>query len=114
RLQELVVPLALRLSQSLPPELSGGSGPAWGSPYSSPRCRGGLYGLLQALLLGAPPGAARPLHCALRAFQEGQRDPDLQPQKYPQKSPLHCALRAFQEGQRDPDLQEGQRDPDLQ
>ncbi|XP_071276997.1 proline-, glutamic acid- and leucine-rich protein 1 isoform X3 [Agelaius tricolor] len=74
RLQELVVPLALRLPQLCPPELFGPSG----SPYASARCRGGLYGVLQALLLGAPPGAAPPLPCALRAFGQGQRDPDVQ------------------------------------
>ncbi|KAM3656023.1 LOW QUALITY PROTEIN: proline-, glutamic acid- and leucine-rich protein 1 [Ammospiza maritima maritima] len=60
RLQELVVPLALRLPQLCPPELFGPSG----SPYGSARCRGGLYGVLQALLLGAPPGAAPP--CSAR------------------------------------------------
>ncbi|XP_050176816.1 proline-, glutamic acid- and leucine-rich protein 1 [Myiozetetes cayanensis] len=97
RLQELVVPLALRLPQSeAPGPLPGAPAPP-GSPTPTPSA-GGCTSCCSPSCWD-PPGLP-PLHCALRAFIQGQRDPDVQA-----APPLHCALRAFIQGQRDPDVQ---------
>lgn len=79
RLQELVVPLLLRLPQTeVPPGSPAAAAGPPGTPYASPPCRAALYQLLLALVLAPAPAGAPPLHCALRAFGQGQRDPALQ------------------------------------
>ncbi|XP_067412191.1 proline-, glutamic acid- and leucine-rich protein 1 isoform X2 [Emydura macquarii macquarii] len=85
RLQELVVPLLLRLGQ--------GEVPA-GGPYASPACRHQLYRLLLALLLAPAPACPPPLHCALRAFTLGQRDPSLQVSSFCAESLVICSALA--------------------
>ncbi|XP_030402796.1 LOW QUALITY PROTEIN: proline-, glutamic acid- and leucine-rich protein 1 [Gopherus evgoodei] len=85
RLQELVVPLLLRLAQGdVPP----------GSPYASPACRHQLYRLLLALLLAPAPACPPPLHCALRAFTLGQRDPSLQVSSFCAEALVTCSALA--------------------
>uniref|UniRef100_A0A8C0J6P6 Proline, glutamate and leucine rich protein 1 n=1 Tax=Chelonoidis abingdonii TaxID=106734 RepID=A0A8C0J6P6_CHEAB len=85
RLQELVVPLLLRLAQGdVPP----------GSPYTSPACRHQLYRLLLALLLAPAPACPPPLHCALRAFVQGQRDPSLQVSSFCAEALVTCSALA--------------------
>ncbi|KAH1187878.1 hypothetical protein KIL84_002221 [Mauremys mutica] len=85
RLQELVVPLLLRLAQGdVPP----------GGPYASPACRHQLYRLLLALLLAPAPACPPPLHCALRAFALGQRDPSLQVSSFCAEALVTCSALA--------------------
>ncbi|XP_029139417.1 proline-, glutamic acid- and leucine-rich protein 1 [Protobothrops mucrosquamatus] len=68
RLQELVIPLLIRLGQAeLPP----------GSPYARANCRLELYRLLLALSLAPAPACPPPLHCALRLLSQGRTDPNL-------------------------------------
>ncbi|XP_053115436.1 proline-, glutamic acid- and leucine-rich protein 1 [Hemicordylus capensis] len=70
RLQELAIPLLIRLGQAEAPS---------GSPYASAGCRRELYRLLLALVLApAPSGPPPPLHCALRLLSQGRTDPNLQ------------------------------------
>ncbi|XP_053217250.1 proline-, glutamic acid- and leucine-rich protein 1 [Podarcis raffonei] len=69
RLQELVVPLLIRLAQAETPP---------GSPYASAPCRRELHRLLLALVLAPPPSWPPPFHCALRLFSQGRTDPNLQ------------------------------------
>ncbi|XP_069776013.1 proline-, glutamic acid- and leucine-rich protein 1 [Narcine bancroftii] len=64
RLHELTLPLLIRLQQ-------GTSGP---SPYLRPDCRKELYRLLLFLLLVPSWRWPPPLHCAVRAFSQGQND----------------------------------------
>uniref|UniRef100_A0A670KMP7 Proline, glutamate and leucine rich protein 1 n=1 Tax=Podarcis muralis TaxID=64176 RepID=A0A670KMP7_PODMU len=68
-LQELVVPLLIRLGQAETPP---------GSPYASAPCRRQLHRLLLALVLAPPPSWPPPFHCALRLFSQGRADPNLQ------------------------------------
>uniref|UniRef100_A0A8C3HGD7 Proline, glutamate and leucine rich protein 1 n=1 Tax=Chrysemys picta bellii TaxID=8478 RepID=A0A8C3HGD7_CHRPI len=85
RLQELVVPLLLRLAQGdVPP----------GGSYASPACRHQLYRLLLALLLAPAPTCPPPLHCALRAFALGQRDPSLQVSSFCAEALVTCSALA--------------------
>ncbi|XP_043359628.1 proline-, glutamic acid- and leucine-rich protein 1 isoform X1 [Dermochelys coriacea] len=85
KLQELVVPLLLRLAQGdVPP----------GGPYASPACRHQLYRLLLALLLAPAPTCPPPLHCALRAFTLGQRDPSLQVSSFCAEALVTCSALA--------------------
>ncbi|XP_053861544.1 proline-, glutamic acid- and leucine-rich protein 1, partial [Malaclemys terrapin pileata] len=85
RLQELVVPLLLRLAQGdVPP----------GGSYASPACRHQLYRLLLALLLAPAPACPPPLHCALRAFALGQRDPSLQVSSFCAEALVTCSVLA--------------------
>ncbi|XP_039180822.1 proline-, glutamic acid- and leucine-rich protein 1 isoform X2 [Crotalus tigris] len=68
RLQELVIPLLIRLGQAeLPP----------GSPYARANCRLELYRLLLALSLAPAPACPPPLHCTLRLLSQGRTDPNL-------------------------------------
>uniref|UniRef100_A0ACB8EXN0 Uncharacterized protein n=2 Tax=Sphaerodactylus townsendi TaxID=933632 RepID=A0ACB8EXN0_9SAUR len=69
RLQELVIPLLIRLSQAEPLP---------GSPYASAGCRQELYRLLLALVLAPAPSCPPPLHCALRLLSQGRTDANLQ------------------------------------
>ncbi|XP_077773923.1 LOW QUALITY PROTEIN: proline-, glutamic acid- and leucine-rich protein 1 [Podarcis muralis] len=69
RLQELVVPLLIRLGQAETPP---------GSPYASAPCRRELHRLLLAVLAAPPPSWPPPFHCALRLFSQGRADPNLQ------------------------------------
>uniref|UniRef100_A0A8C5SB50 Proline, glutamate and leucine rich protein 1 n=1 Tax=Laticauda laticaudata TaxID=8630 RepID=A0A8C5SB50_LATLA len=68
RLQELTIPLLIRLGQA---DLS------LGSPYASASCRRELYRLLLALSLAPAPSCPPPLHCALRLLSQGRTDPNL-------------------------------------
>ncbi|KYO43387.1 proline-, glutamic acid- and leucine-rich protein 1 [Alligator mississippiensis] len=83
RLQELVVPLLLRLSQD--------GGPT-GSPYARPACRLALHRLLLALLLAPAPAAPPPpLHCALRIFTQGRHDPSLEVSSFCAEALVICS-----------------------
>lgn len=84
------MPLLLRLPQTEAPPAAAAAGPP-GTPYASPPCRAALYQLLLALVLAPAPAGAPPLHCALRAFGQGQRDPALQVRRgqTPPQNPPH-------------------------
>ncbi|XP_072905000.1 proline-, glutamic acid- and leucine-rich protein 1 [Hemitrygon akajei] len=64
KFHELVLPLLLRMHQ-------GSTSP---SPYLRADCRKELYRLLLFLLLVPSPRWPPPLHCAVRAFSQGQND----------------------------------------
>ncbi|XP_058037298.1 proline-, glutamic acid- and leucine-rich protein 1 isoform X2 [Ahaetulla prasina] len=68
RLQELVIPLLIRLGQAELP---------LGSPFTEASCRRELYRLLLALSLSPAPACPPPLHCALRLLSQGRTDPNL-------------------------------------
>uniref|UniRef100_A0A670Z3X5 Proline, glutamate and leucine rich protein 1 n=1 Tax=Pseudonaja textilis TaxID=8673 RepID=A0A670Z3X5_PSETE len=68
RLQELAIPLLIRLGQADLP---------LGSPYASAGCRRELYRLLLALSLAPAPSCPPPLHCAVRLLSQGRTDPNL-------------------------------------
>ncbi|KAM3822910.1 proline-, glutamic acid- and leucine-rich protein 1 [Vipera latastei] len=81
RLQELVIPLLIRLGQAeLPP----------GSPYARANCRRELYRLLLALSLAPAPACPPPLHCALRLLSQGRTDPNLQVSSFCMEAAIIC------------------------
>ncbi|XP_069502688.1 proline-, glutamic acid- and leucine-rich protein 1 [Ambystoma mexicanum] len=69
RLHELVVPLLIRLQQSMGPMTS---------PYSCAECRKELYHLLLCLLIAPNPRLQPPLHCAIRLFSLGQAEKNIE------------------------------------
>ncbi|XP_056425719.1 LOW QUALITY PROTEIN: proline-, glutamic acid- and leucine-rich protein 1-like [Hyla sarda] len=69
RLQELSIPLLLRLQQG--PE-------QWVGPYANSECRKQLYRLLLSLTLTPSPRLPPPLHCAVRIFRLGLTEENLQ------------------------------------
>ncbi|XP_006627570.2 proline-, glutamic acid- and leucine-rich protein 1 [Lepisosteus oculatus] len=71
RLQELALPLCVRLQQC------GGTAEA-GGLYASPLARRALYQLVLALVLVPSPRWPPPLHCAVRIFSQGLNDPSVQ------------------------------------
>uniref|UniRef100_W5N9Q9 Proline-, glutamic acid- and leucine-rich protein 1 n=1 Tax=Lepisosteus oculatus TaxID=7918 RepID=W5N9Q9_LEPOC len=71
RLQELALPLCVRLQQC------GGAAEA-GGLYASPLARRALYQLVLALVLVPSPRWPPPLHCAVRIFSQGLNDPSVQ------------------------------------
>ncbi|KAM4749195.1 proline-, glutamic acid- and leucine-rich protein 1 [Rhinophrynus dorsalis] len=62
RLQELSIPLLIRLQQGTD---------QWLGPYASSECRKELYRLLLCLTLNPHPRLPAPLHCAIRIFRGG-------------------------------------------
>ncbi|KAJ6654916.1 hypothetical protein lerEdw1_006387 [Lerista edwardsae] len=81
RLQELTIPLLLRLGQTEPLP---------GSPYTSPACRRELYRLLLALVVAPSPACPPPLHCALRLLTQGRLDPSLQVSSFCAEALVTC------------------------
>ncbi|XP_075715296.1 proline-, glutamic acid- and leucine-rich protein 1 [Rhinoderma darwinii] len=69
RLQELVIPLLIRLQQG--PE-------QWTGPYANSDCRKQLYRLLLSITLTPSPRLPPPLHCAVRIFRLGLTEENLQ------------------------------------
>ncbi|CAN7997408.1 unnamed protein product [Ixodes hexagonus] len=66
--QHSVVHLLLRLQQQ-------GSADSLSQPYRFSSCRQALYALLLTLLIHPHPGCPPALHCTVRLFSAGQRDP---------------------------------------
>ncbi|XP_060111422.1 proline-, glutamic acid- and leucine-rich protein 1 [Heteronotia binoei] len=81
RLQELVIPLLIRLSQA---------DPLPGSPYSRAGCRQELYRLLLALVLSPAPSCPPPLHCALGLLRQGRADASLQVSSFCAEALVTC------------------------
>ncbi|MGH0183559.1 UNVERIFIED_CONTAM: hypothetical protein FKN15_012373 [Acipenser sinensis] len=75
KLQELLIPLLVRLQQQ---GLMGGPGGQLTSPYSSPPARRALYHLLLSLVLAPSPQRPPPLHCGVRLFSQGLGDPSVE------------------------------------
>ncbi|XP_053318525.1 proline-, glutamic acid- and leucine-rich protein 1 isoform X2 [Spea bombifrons] len=69
RLQELSIPLLIRLQQG--PE-------NWLGPYISSECRKELYRLLLCLTLTPSPRLPAPLHCAIKIFRGGMIEESVQ------------------------------------
>ncbi|XP_053574224.1 proline-, glutamic acid- and leucine-rich protein 1 [Bombina bombina] len=69
RLQELSIPLLIRLQQG---------SDNWLGPYFSSNCRKELYRLLLCLTLTPCPRLPAPLHCAIKIFRGGVTEESLQ------------------------------------
>ncbi|KAL8176968.1 UNVERIFIED_CONTAM: hypothetical protein K2H54_040476, partial [Gekko kuhli] len=82
RLQELVIPLLIRLGQAEPLP---------GSPYARASCRRELYRLLLALVLAPAPSCPPPLHCALRLLSQGCTDASLQVSSFCAEALVFCS-----------------------
>ncbi|XP_015283360.1 PREDICTED: proline-, glutamic acid- and leucine-rich protein 1 [Gekko japonicus] len=82
RLQELVIPLLIRLGQAEPLP---------GSPYARASCRRELYRLLLALVLAPAPSCPPPLHCALRLLSQGRTDAHLQVSSFCAEALVFCS-----------------------
>ncbi|KAM3927123.1 proline-, glutamic acid- and leucine-rich protein 1 [Leptodactylus fuscus] len=83
RLQELSIPLLLRLQQG--PE-------QWIGPYVSSECRKHLYRLLLSLTLSPSPRLPPPLHCAIRIFRLGLTEENLQVSMFCTEALAICRL----------------------
>ncbi|KAE8620202.1 hypothetical protein XENTR_v10010148 [Xenopus tropicalis] len=83
RLQELSIPLLLRLQQ----------GPdQWLGPYTSSECRKELYRLLLCLTLTPNPRLPAPLHCAIKIFRVGISEESLQVSRFSTEALAICRI----------------------
>lgn len=93
KLQELVVPLCLRLQQQA--QCSnwdvGGVTGQYGS--AAPRCE--LYALLLALVLVPSPRWPAPLSCAVCVFSQGRKDRNITVSDQYFKSAIYCGVMLY-------------------
>ncbi|OCT90526.1 hypothetical protein XELAEV_18019141mg [Xenopus laevis] len=83
RLQELSIPLLLRLQQG---------SDQWLGPYISSDCRKELYRLLLCLTLTPNPKLPAPLHCAIRIFRGGTTEESLQVSRFSTEALAICRI----------------------
>ncbi|XP_041094359.1 proline-, glutamic acid- and leucine-rich protein 1-like [Polyodon spathula] len=87
KLQELLIPLLVRLQQE---GFMRGLGGQLTSPYSSPPARQALYHLLLSLVLAPSPQHPPPLHCGVRLFSQGLGDPSVEVSSFCRDSLTVC------------------------